>query len=45
VLITYLGNDLFDNQLPFPLQADNAKPFFELAGSPNCIARPEKLSR
>lgn len=32
VLITYLGNDLFDNQLPFPLQADNAKPFFELAG-------------
>ena len=33
VLITYLGNDLFDNQLPFPLQADNAKPFFELAGN------------
>ena len=32
MLITYLGNDLFDNQLPFPLQADNAKPFFELAG-------------
>lgn len=32
LLITYLGNDLFDNQLPFPLQADNAKPFFELAG-------------
>ena len=31
MLITYLGNDLFDNQLPFPLQADNAKPFFELA--------------
>jgi hypothetical protein len=32
VLVTYLGNDLFDNQLPFPLQAHNAKPFFELAG-------------
>jgi GDSL-like Lipase/Acylhydrolase family len=32
VLVTYLGNDLFDNQLPFPLQADNAKPYFEPAG-------------
>ncbi len=32
ILVTYLGNDLFDNQLPFPLQADHAKPFFELAG-------------
>jgi len=32
MLVTYLGNDLFDNQLPFPLQADHAKPYFELAG-------------
>ena len=32
VLVTYLGNDLFDNQLPFPLQADHAKPYFELVG-------------
>ncbi len=32
ILVTYLGNDLFDNQLPFPLQADHAKPYFELAG-------------
>jgi lysophospholipase L1-like esterase len=31
VLVTYLGNDLFDNQLPFPLQADHAKPYFELS--------------
>jgi hypothetical protein len=31
ILITYLGNDLFDNQLSFPLKAENAKPFFELA--------------
>lgn len=30
VLATYLGNDLFDNQLPFPLQAPHAKPYFEL---------------
>jgi hypothetical protein len=28
VLVVYLGNDLFDNLLAFPLQADNAKPFF-----------------
>lgn len=32
VLVTYLGNDLFDNQLPFPLQANRAKPYFELSG-------------
>ena len=30
LLVVYLGNDLFDNELPFPLQANNAKPFFEL---------------
>ena len=30
VLITYLGNDLFDNLLPFPLQANHGKPYFEL---------------
>lgn len=33
VLVTYLGNDLFDNQLPFPLQANRAKPYFELSGN------------
>ena len=31
-LVVYLGNDLFDNELAFPLQAENAKPYFELAG-------------
>ena len=30
LLVVYLGNDLFDNQLPFPMQADHAKPFFQL---------------
>jgi len=30
LLVVYLGNDLFDNEFPFPLQANNAKPFFEL---------------
>jgi len=30
VLVTYLGNDLFDNELPFPLQAQRAKPYFEM---------------
>ena len=30
VLVTYLGNDLFDNLLPFPLQANHGKPYFEL---------------
>lgn len=29
VLVVYLANDLFDNELPFPLQAENAKPYFE----------------
>ncbi len=28
-LVTYLGNDLFDNMLPFPLQAHHGKPYFE----------------
>ncbi len=31
LLVVYLGNDLFDNTLPFPLQANYAKPYFELA--------------
>ncbi len=30
LLIVYLGNDLFDNELPFPLQADVPKPYFVL---------------
>lgn len=30
MLVVYLGNDLFDNRLPFPLQAENAKPYFSL---------------
>lgn len=30
LLVVYLSNDLFDNQLPFPMQADHAKPFFSL---------------
>ena len=29
LLVVYLANDLFDNTLPYPLQADNAKPYFE----------------
>ncbi len=32
LLVVYLGNDLFDNELAFPLQANNAKPYFELDG-------------
>lgn len=32
LLVVYLGNDLFDNELAFPLQANNAKPYFELEG-------------
>jgi len=45
-LIVYLGNDLFDNELPFPLQAENAKPYYEqtpeglvLKNSPVPLAR------
>jgi hypothetical protein len=30
VLIIYLGNDLLDIALDYPLQADNAKPYFSL---------------
>ncbi len=30
LLVVYLGNDLFDNELPFPLQANHAKPYYEL---------------
>jgi len=30
MLVVYLANDLFDNTLPFPLQADHGKPFFSL---------------
>jgi len=30
LLVVYLGNDLFDNELSFPLQANRAKPYFEL---------------
>jgi hypothetical protein len=28
--VIYLGNDLFDNLRAFPLQGENAKPFFEM---------------
>lgn len=28
LLCVYLGNDLFDNLRPYPLQADHAKPYF-----------------
>ena len=28
-LVVYLGNDLFDNELSFPLQAENVKPYYE----------------
>ena len=30
LLVVYLANDLFDNNRPFPLQAENAKPYFRL---------------
>lgn len=33
VLVTYLGNDLFDNLLPFPLQANHGKPYFKFSGN------------
>ena len=33
VLVTYLGNDLFDNLLPFPLQASHGKPYFKFSGN------------
>ncbi len=30
LLVVYLGNDWFDNERPFPLQANRGKPFYEL---------------
>jgi len=30
VLVVYLGNDLFDNERPYPLQGDHAKPYFSM---------------
>ncbi|MEK6765731.1 MAG: SGNH/GDSL hydrolase family protein [Planctomycetota bacterium] len=33
LLVVYLGNDLFDNELPFPLQANRAKPYYELVSN------------
>ncbi|MCP4254935.1 MAG: hypothetical protein GY775_16325 [Candidatus Scalindua sp.] len=29
LLVVYLGNDLFDNELSYPLQANRAKPYYE----------------
>ena len=31
VLVVYLGNDLIDNQYPFPIQANYGKPYFKLS--------------
>ncbi len=30
LLVVYLGNDIFDNMRDYPLQAEHAKPYFEL---------------
>jgi hypothetical protein len=30
ILVVYLANDILDNMLPYPLQTDQAKPFFSL---------------
>jgi lysophospholipase L1-like esterase len=32
LLVVYLGNDLFDNLRPFPLQVSSAKPYFAVTG-------------
>jgi len=32
ILVVYLGNDIFDNMLGYPLQAEHAKPYFKLDG-------------
>ena len=54
VLVTYLGNDLFDNLLPFPLQANHGKPYFKLSGNrlvlenspvPTAVKSKEQASR
>ncbi len=30
LLVVYLGNDLFDNERPYPLQGEHGKPYFQL---------------
>jgi hypothetical protein len=32
LLAVYVGNDVFDNELPRPLQVSSPKPYFEIAG-------------
>lgn len=39
VLVVYVGNDLFDNRLGWPLQAGNAKPYFELTAGGRLVPR------
>ena len=40
LLVVYLGNDLFDNELPYPLQANRAKPFYELMSDELILRNP-----
>jgi hypothetical protein len=37
IVVFYLGNDLLDNALPFPLQAENGKPLFELGNDQRLV--------
>ena len=39
LLVVYLGNDLFDNQRPFPLQGDHAKPYFKQQNDGSLVLR------
>lgn len=38
LLVVYLPNDLLDNTLAYPLQAEQAKPYFRLSGSELVLA-------
>lgn len=45
LLIVYMANDLFDNQLQYPLQADHAKPRFRLNGANELVLENTPVPR
>lgn len=39
ILVIYLGNDIFDNMLAFPLQAEYSKPYFTLVNKDDLVLK------
>ena len=45
VLVVYLGNDLIDNMLGYPIQGPRAKPYFQLAAQNRLVRRNAPVPR